>query len=232
MKTKKGIWFYPVLTFGLALILTNTCKKDEGNNNPSVSLTDKDGNVYTHVTIGAQIWMVENLKTTKYDDGTAIPFVTDNAAWANLTTPGYCWYENDASSYKTTYGALYNWYTVETDKLCPAGWHVATDEEWTTLANYLGGDGIAGGKLKESGTINWDSPNTGATNESGFKGLPGGNRGGDGYFNNIGYTGHWWSFPEYSFDLAWGRRLGSSYETLDRYYFNKKIGFSVRCIRE
>jgi uncharacterized protein (TIGR02145 family) len=103
----------------------------------TTAVTDKDGNVYHTVTIGTQTWMVENLKTTKYNDGTAIPFITDNSAWANLTTPGYCWYNNDSTTYKNMYGALYNWYAVSTGNLAPKGWHVATDAEWTTLQNYL-----------------------------------------------------------------------------------------------
>ena len=117
------------------------------------TVTDIDGNVYHTVTIGTQTWMVENLKTTKYNDGTAIPLVTDSTAWLNLTTPGYCWYNNDAATYKNTYGALYNWFTVNTSKLAPSGWHVPTDAEWTTLITYLGGETVAGGQMKSTGTI-------------------------------------------------------------------------------
>ena len=117
--------------------------------------------------------MAENLKTTKYRDGTSIPLVTENTAWLNLTTPGYCWYNNDAAHYKSTYGALYNWYVLNAGSngwknVCPTGWHVPTDAEWTTLTTYLGGESIAGGKLKETGTSHWLSPNTVATNETGL----------------------------------------------------------------
>ena len=138
-------------------------------------VTDIDGNVYQTVTIGTQVWMVENLKTTRYIDGTAIPLDTNSSTWGGLTTPGYCWY-NDSAIYGNTYGALYNWYAVNTGKLAPAGWHVPTDSEWTVLTTYLGGETVAGGKLKDTGTTYWQSPNTGATNASGFLALPGGFR--------------------------------------------------------
>jgi len=111
------------------------------------TITDIDGNYYTTVTIGTQVWMVENLKTTKYNDGTGIPLVTDNTVWCNLSTPGYCWYNNDETTYKNPYGALYNWHTVHTGKLCPSGWHVPTDSEWITLTSYFGGMNTAD-KLK------------------------------------------------------------------------------------
>ena len=109
------------------------------------NVVDIDGNVYHTVTIGTQVWMVENLKTTRYNDGTAIPLVTDGTAWAALTTPGYCWYNNDSATYKNTYGALYNWYAVNTGKLAPTGWHVPTDSEWTVLTTYLGGESLQAG---------------------------------------------------------------------------------------
>jgi uncharacterized protein (TIGR02145 family) len=150
------------------------------------TLTDVDNNTYKVVKIGTQVWMAENLKTTRYNDGSAIPLVTDNTEWNNLTTPGYSWYNNDSATYAQTYGALYNWYTVETGNLCPTGWHVPSDAEWTTLTDYLGGEAIAGGKLKETGTAHWDSPNTGATDETGFTAFPGGNRTKNGPFSNLG----------------------------------------------
>ena len=131
-------------------------------------IADIDGNIYNTVIIGTQVWMKENLKATKLNDGTNILLETDNATWISLTDPAYCWYNNDASSYKNTYGALYNWFTVETGKLCPTGWHVPSDAEWFTLIDFLGGESVAGGKLKEIGNTHWNSPNTGATDEYGF----------------------------------------------------------------
>ena len=163
-----------------------------------LGLTDIDGNAYKAIKIGNQVWMYENLKTTKLNDGTAIPLVTTSAAWGNLTTPGYCWYNNDEASNKNVYGALYNWYTINTGKLCPAGWHVPTVAEWTTLTTFLGGESVAGGKLKETGIAHWKSPNTGASNETGFTALPGGFRDFDGVFAQIYNSGCWWSATEYN----------------------------------
>jgi len=195
-------------------------------------ITDGDGNIYNAVQIGTQVWMKENLRTTKYKDGTEIPLVTDNTAWSNLATPGYCWYNNDATTYKNTYGALYNWYTVNTGKLCPTGWHVPTDAEWTTLTTFLGGAGGAGGKLKEAGTTHWLSPNTGATNETGFTALPGGRRSYNGTFDDIGSNGYWWSATESTATLAWGRLMGYYHSYVYSSTNSKEYGFSVRCVRD
>ncbi len=154
--------------FIIVVFIFSGCKKD--NENPVTpaagTVTDNDGNVYHTVAIGKQVWMAEDLKTTKYNDGTPIPLVTDGTAWVNLNTPGCCWYNNDADTYKATYGALYNWYAVNTGKLAPAGWRVASDADWKTLemslgmtqtqadsTDYRGTD--EGGKLKESGTMHW-----------------------------------------------------------------------------
>ncbi|NJK98755.1 MAG: hypothetical protein HC905_30990, partial [Bacteroidales bacterium] len=174
----------------------------------------------------------ENLKVTKYFDDREIPNVTDANAWAALSTPGYCWYDNDSSTYSETYGALYNWYTVATDSLCPAGWHVSTDDEWITLVDYLGGLTDAGGLLKETDTTHWASPNTGATNETGFTALPSGNRSINGKYDNINDYGYWWGFPEYSSSSAWYRRLNYDHSNIYRHYNHKNNGFSVRCLRD
>jgi len=194
-------------------------------------VTDIDGNVYNTVTIGTQVWMKENLKTTKLNDGTAIPNVTDNTSWAALTTPGYCWYNNDASTYKATYGALYNWYAVNTGKLCPLGWRVPLDEDFKILTNLLGGYLTAGGKLKETGTLNWENPNTDATNEFQFTALPGGGRGSSGSFFDLKIRGLWWSpitdiDPQYSLSTYLIYNDGE----VHRMTSDKKDGFSVRCI--
>lgn len=162
--------------------ITVSCKKDSDNNDDNNSIIDIEGNVYQTVIIGTQVWMAENLRTTKYNDGSSIPLVTEAAAWDDLNSPGYCWYDNDSINYKDTYGALYNWNAINTGKLAPVGWHVATDADWTTLTTYLGGDSIAGGKLKEQGTSHWAIPNTGASNTSGFTGLPAGFRNPAGIF--------------------------------------------------
>lgn len=213
------------------LTFTNSCKKDS---NSSLTVTDIDSNVYHTVTIGTQVWMVENLKTTKYNDGTAIPNVTDSTAWSGLSTPAYCWYNNDSITNKTTYGALYNLYTVNTGKLCPTGWHVPTDAEWTTLTTYLGGESVAGGKLKETGTTHWLSPNTGAINESDFTALPGGYRYYSGIFNYVGKYGYWWSSTEDESNnsWAWDRDMVFNYNVVFRDINYKNNGFSVRCLRD
>ncbi len=194
-------------------------------------IQDADGNIYTEVTVGTQVWMVENLKTTKFNDETGIPLVTDNTAWGNLSTPGYCWYD-DSISYKNPYGALYNWYTVNTGKLAPSGWHVASNDEWGTLFANLGGGDSAAGSLKEAGLTHWNSPNTGATNSSGFTGLPGGICFSVGGFASLGDWGMWWTSTEYSSMTtdAWYFALGST-TPFDHYHIGKGQGNSVRCIR-
>jgi uncharacterized protein (TIGR02145 family) len=208
-------------------------------------VTDIDGNEYNTVKIGSQVWMVENLRTTRLRDGTAIPLVTVDAAWAALATPGCCWYGNDAGN-GVPYGALYNWYAVNTGRLAPAGWHVPSDEEWKTLEKYLGmtqSDADAtgyrganvnvGGKMKEAGTTHWNSPNTGADNSSGFTALPGSYRNSDdGIFYKAGGTGIWWSSSEHSAMDAWKRGLNNSNADVNRNPNSKVFGFSVRCVRD
>jgi uncharacterized protein (TIGR02145 family) len=221
----------PLIFIGFALILSNGCKKDNSSNSGG-SIKDADGNVYHTVTIGTQVWMVENLKTTTYNDGSPITPVTDNNVWGTLTTPAYCWYNNDADTYKNTYGALYNWYAVNTGKLCPAGWHVPSDAEWNTLVTYLGGDSVAGGKLKEAGTAHWVTPNTGATNSSGFTALPAGSHYSNGSFYYNGKYGWWWSTTESSATKVWHMYVDYNTATISRTDAAKAIGFSVRCIKD
>ena len=196
------------------------------------TVTDVEGNVYKNVAIGTQTWMAENLRTTKLSDGTPIPLVKGEAAWAGLTTPGYCWYKNEEEGFKPTYGALYNWYTVNSGKLCPQGWHIPGDEEWTKLTIYLGGEIIAGGKLKESGSTYWVEPNNAATNESGFTAYPGGFRYYDGKFFDFGFSSYWWSSKDYSATRAWFRFIYYSDGNIYRFNNNKKNGFSVRCLKD
>jgi len=206
------------------------------------TVKDIDGNVYSTVIIGTQVWMSENLYTTKYNDSTDIPLITDYNSWIDLSTPGYCWYKNDAPTFKNRYGALYNWYTVGTKKLCPTGWHVPTDAEWTELTDYLGGKRVAGGKLKETGTAHWKSPNKGATNETGFTALPGGSRGKIGslgstdiygaLFYGIHLYGYWWCGPGEDTSKAWSRCMYCNGKKVFRIYRIKKFGSSVRCLKD
>ncbi len=196
------------------------------------TIMDAEGNNYKTVKIGEEVWMAENLKSTNYNDGTPIPLVADETAWRDLTTPGYCWYKNNQESYGGTYGVLYNWFTVSTGILCPKGWHVPGNSEWIVLTKYLGGDYIAGGKLKEAGTAHWKNPNISATNESGFTALPAGRRNGGGIFSGIGTNGHWWTSTETKNNQAWYRGLGNPDISIDSYRYNKRCGFSVRCLKD
>jgi hypothetical protein len=184
------------------------------------------------VTICAQVWMTKNLDVTTYRNGDAIPQVTDATAWANLTTGAWCYYNNDPAN-GPIYGKLYNWYAVnDTRGLAPTGYHVPSDGEWTTLETCLGGSSVAGGAMKEIGTTHWLSPNTGATNSSGFAGLPGGFRVFDGTFNYVGGNGYWWSSTEYDTAYAWNRYLYWNDSDVSRYLNDKTFGFSVRCLRD
>lgn len=235
MKKKNTLSLYILISIGFVLILTNSCKKDDDNNvnpEPPTTVVDIDGNVYNTVTIGTQVWIVENLKTTHYNNGTAIPLVTNDTTWSELTTSGYCWYNNDDTTYSNPYGALYNWHTVNTGNLCPTGWHVPADAEWTYLTNYLGGESVAGGKLKTTGTMNWNPPNTGATNESGFSALPGGFRAYDGSFYEMGDGAYFWSSTESGSDNAWYQLLYYYYEDLTHDNQIKNHGFSIRCLMD
>jgi uncharacterized protein (TIGR02145 family) len=166
------------------------------------TVTDIEGYTYKTTKIGNQLWMAENLKTTTFSDGTEIPITSDSATWTNLTTPACCWYNNDSLTYSATYGTLYNWFTVNTENICPSGWHVPISEEWNELIDYLGGEFVAGDKLKEVGTAHWKGTNTEATNESGFTALPGGARAYYGSFMNIEMHGGWWSSDEVDGDLV------------------------------
>lgn len=224
----------PYTTYYVRAYATNSTGTGYGSTMPFTTLqvTDIDGNVYTTVTIGTQVWMVENLKVTSYNDSTPIANVTDNIAWINLTSGAYCWYNNNGTIYKNPYGALYNWFTVSTLKLCPTGWHVPTDAEWTILTDYLGGSSEAGGKLKETGTTHWNSPNNGATNETGFTALPGGYRHYDATFNNIGNVGHWWSLTMWDPSMVYGRGMDSGSSLVKRDFYFKVAGLSVRCLRD
>jgi len=226
----------PSTVYYVRAYATNSAGTAYGNQQTLTTATssnpvDVDGNAYTTVTIGTQVWMAENLKTTKYRNGNAIPTNLSNSAWGAATTGAYAIYNNDASN-NTTYGKLYNWYAVADSRyLCPVGWHVPSDGEWTILENYLGGAFVAGGKLKSISNL-WTTPNAGATNESGFSGLPGGARYNDGSFNDIGDYDFWWSSTEASSTDAWGRYLNYSVVNSFRQVLDKRNGFSVRCLRD
>jgi len=185
------------------------------------------------ITICSQVWMAKNLDVATYRNGDPIPKVTDDAAWAALTTGAYCYYDNDSATYAATYGKLYNWYAVNDPRgLAPAGWHIPTDAEWTTVETCLGGNSVAGGAMKEIGTTHWISPNTGATNSSGFTGLPGGWRWTVGGSMSIGFDGYWWSSTEYLTTNARACDLFYLQGGLGRDGSQKRSGYSVRCIKD
>jgi uncharacterized protein (TIGR02145 family) len=203
---------------------------------PLGSATDADGNVYATVVIGQVEWMATNLKTTRYNDGTPIANVTDAASWASTGLPAYSWYDNDIAN-KDLYGALYNWYALLyrnlQAKICPPGFGLFTHDGWGVLSDGLGGL-TAGGALKEAGTSHWDSPNTGATNSSGFTALPGGQRNLDGTFNSKGQTAWWWCADSDDFPLAvsWFWALNDTTTTSSGSTSGWSHGYSLRCARE
>ncbi|MDF1546838.1 MAG: fibrobacter succinogenes major paralogous domain-containing protein [Bacteroidales bacterium] len=235
MKTKNYL-ISAFLILGACIIFTSSCKKDDPVETETGTVTDADGNVYKTVKIGTQTWMAENLKTTKYRNGDAIPEVTGITEWGDLTTGAYCNYDNNAAN-AATYGRLYNWYAVnESRNLAPTGWHVATYEDWETLTNYLGGFDVAGGKLKETGTAHWESPNEGATDEVGFKALPGGGRffPASHNFNAIGLGSEWWSINNTGAIKDWAWDIMSSGASIRADYFATADtdGLSVRCVKD
>jgi uncharacterized protein (TIGR02145 family) len=233
MKIKNRLWFCPLITLFILIFSCNKENKVYFMMNPWIpygTMTDQDGNTYKTILIGTQTWMAENLKTTKLNNGKSIPIVTDATSWSNLSTPACCWQNNDPIR-KVTYGVLYNWYTVNTGKLCPTGWHVPSDEEWTTLTDYVGGANVAGGKLKESGFRHWNSPNTEATNETAFSAYPGGVRLNDSaaLFSNLHEMGCWWTTTSED-DQAFTRLMYYNSNLIQRLYYNKNCGSSVRCV--
>ncbi len=231
--------------FTVSLTATNSAGSDTETKTNYLSvvsntISDIDNNTYKISIIGLRVWMVENLKTTKYRDGNPITMVTDATQWANLTSDAYCWYDNDPATYKNNYGALYNWYTVNTGKLCPFGWHVPTDDEWMELEMFIGMTReIAeltywrgtneGNKLKS--TSGWYMNGNG-TNDVGFNVLPAGMRYNNGEFRYIGNWTDFWSSTEISRTLAWSRAFGYSNANIGRYDDAKQFGFCIRCIRD
>jgi len=243
---KKQIYLIIALT-GVLLLLPTICSAITNVKTNSLDVTDIDGNVYKTVKIGTQTWMVENLKTTKFNDGTKIPNITDNELWSRLNTPAYCFYNNDVTL-RTKYGALYNWYSVNTGKLAPKGWHVPSDYDWTMLENYLIANGsnydgtTSGNEIAKSmaaatgwianrstGTIGKDLTKN---NTSGFTGRPGGSRYDFGAFYDIGGYGDWWTSTKYDEYTAFYRTLHYNSSCIMREIGGNKYGRSVRCVRD
>ena len=199
------------------------------------TVTDIDGNVYNTVTIGTKVWLKENLKVTKYRNGESIGTTTPATLdISSETAPKYQWAYGGEEDIAAVYGRLYTWYAATDSRgICPTGWHLPTDAEWTMLTDYLGGAAVAGGKMKEAGEAHWITPNTGADNSSGFTALPGGYRYFDGTFDYGGYGGYWWSATtELSATNAWIRFLSYSSTSAHRPNGNKNYGNSMRCVRD
>lgn len=229
-----------------ARVLTLLPTQSQTVNFEFIPCSDQDGNNYAVVTIGVQIWMAENLKVTNYPDGTPILLVTDSDAWGNLsdnnTDDAYCYFNNNSGGEAGTFGALYTWAAAMGDNavssngnpsgvqgICPSGWHLPSDAEWTQLTDYLGGESIAGGKLKA--TNNWFSPNIGATNETGFTAISGGCRSSsNGSFIEFEYGGYWWGSTEELSTSVWRRRLYYNDTTVNRVDGNKSGGYCIRCV--
>ncbi len=211
--------------FFFIILFFSSCKKDS---------IEYNGHTYKTVTIGSQTWFAENLQTTKYNDGTDIPNVTDAKEWSELSTPAYCWYENDYETYGK-YGALYNAWVFDEDKnggknICPEGWRVPTEEDWNILIEYLGGKEVAGGKMKS--TELWDEPNKGATNESGFNALPSGTRVFfNGAFQHNGSSINLW-MQKIQGANAFGKNLNNESEEANFFGLSAKSGHCIRCIKK
>lgn len=234
--TSSTTYTYRVVAFNeVGSSLTYSNELSISTNPPAAALPN--------VTIGTQIWQSINYDGATYRDGTSIPQVTDPTVWANLTTGAWCYFNNDPAN-GAIYGKLYNWYAVVgifdapslttpslRKQFAPTGWHVPSDAEWTTLTSFLGGESVAGGKMKATGTTRWSSPNTGATNSSGFAGLPGGRNDG-GSFANFRTNGNWWSSTEYEPAFAWSRNLDYNNGIVTSYRSIKKEGYSVRFIKD
>lgn len=250
MKNKAHLSFYTLLLMGLFLVFVSSCKKDNNIEKSNTvinsdgitgTVTDVEGNIYKIVKIGDQWWMAENLRTTKYNDSSAIPLVTDNTTWVNLKTPAYCWYNNEAQYFNTTCGALYNWYAVNTDKLCPEGWHVASDSDWKELEMTLGMSQVEADNLLWRGsdqgsqlksTQGWYNDGNG-TDSIGFTAIPAGIRDWNGgTFYWIDTYSHWWTSSEESSSLAWDRDVHFDHSQVFRYPNNKNYGMSVRCVKD
>ena len=223
---------------GALLMLSTSCKKKDDNSNSNNKLTgtvaDIDGNLYHTITIGTQVWMVENLKVTKYRNGDLIPIVTDNTQWGSLTTSAYCNYNNDANN-ASICGRLYNWYAAtDARDISPPGWHVASFNDFDILITYLGGDSLAGGKMRETGTVHWGTPNTTATNESGFTGLPAGCRNNsDGSFFGIGNEANWGTSSVFNTSWVWIIRMYGDKKGIDiDGGWDRGFGSSIRCVKD
>lgn len=242
MKNKNKCWLHQLTLILLVLISTNSCEKDNNDNN---TVTDIDGNIYHTVTIGKQVWMIENLKTTHYNNGVAIPDGSTRGDYSSESEPKYWFAYNDDLASVDAYGRLYTWYAVnDSHNICPIGWHIPSDSEWNELQVFMGmkpsdtslicdDNNDISGKLKEKGTLHWISPNTGAIDKSGFAALPAGyRRRFNKEFDFVGEYACFWTSTEADKENAWYRHFYYDKESICRTYNLKNYGFSVRCIKD
>jgi uncharacterized protein (TIGR02145 family) len=262
MQKKHNILICLLLMAGIFSLFTFSCKKDDTNKTADIIMKDVDGNVYHTVTIGTQVWTIENLRTTRYNDSTAIPVLTYGKSPADLTAPFVCTYNNTANTDTiNTYGRLYNWYAIDNNKVCPKGWHIPSNYEWTTLVDYLiahgySYDGLTAGSTSAGGTTDnkiakaiasstgWVSSqiegSVGNTdypakmNATGFTALPGGSFNANGQYVMMGSGGFWWSSTENSANttVAFGRSLINSYYSINQGIASKTCGLSIRCVKD
>lgn len=231
---------------GFFLVFTNSCKKDDSSNNPTSgetgTVTDIEGNVYKTIKIGTQIWMVENLKTSKYRNGDLITIVTDEIEWRTISTEACCTYNNNVAL-GNKYGKLYNWYAVNDSRIiAPLGWHIPTVTEWSTLEKYITANlGTSGSVAKAlASKTDWASASEknaigndlSINNSSGFTALPGGLRSNDGKFRNIGVSSFWWHSTEYNASSGWSLWLGNDASNMDNSDAPKEDGFYIRCVKD
>lgn len=220
-----------LITLCSVVITMGSCKKtDDGTIPDPTSVTDIDGNVYGVIRIGTQLWTVENLRTTRYKDGGLIPTGLGNTDWRATTTGAYAIYDDDNAN-NTTYGKLYNWYSVNTAKLAPEGWHVPSRAEWDVLVNYLGGSSTAGGKMKSTSSL-WMAPNLDATNNSKFTALPSGYKSNSGNYDLEGQSAYWWASSERNTSQGDYLRLANDLAGAASNGATKQFGYAVRCIKD
>jgi len=229
MKMLRNFFYFSLVS--LCVILLVSC--DKSDSEPACK--DADGNVYTTIKIGNQEWMAENLRTTKYRNGDAIPNITADAQWITQTAGAYCVPKNEAAN-KAIYGCLYNWATItDSRKIAPEGWHIPTKTEWEQLVNFLGGDSIAGSKMKETGTTYWTAPNSDATNSSGFNARGAGYRSYEtGEFENFGDNAYWWSTTTDDTDPldAYRCKLYNDEKGVSIKASSKVYGMAIRCVKD
>lgn len=231
LKMKSRIFTLGIACIAMTGALSSCTKTTDTTPTPSgdpATVTDVDGNVYKTVRIGTQLWITENLRTTRYNDSTAISTGLSNSDWSSATTGAFSIYDGSASN-NTTYGKLYNWHAVMTGKLAPKGWHVPSEAEWQTMIEYLGGSSVAGGKLKSTSSL-WMAPNTGATNSSGFSGLPSGYRGTTGGYSLITKSAYFWAATQRNTTQGEYFLLDNDFASSNANGATKTFGYAVRCV--